>query len=534
MVCKKFTFGTALVALLVLLWVTGGVVAGPPLEGPEGDVSIAATVGSKINYQGVLKENGSPVTGSRNMTFRLYSDDTCSIQVGSDIVKSDVEVTDGLFGVELDVTHSDFNGQGLWLDVEVGGTKIGCQPIQAVPYALSLRPGAVISGTTPSGQPILTVQTNQWGDGIRVSAGDDGVHVTSAGDDGVHVTSAGDDGVHVEYAGDDGVSVFKAGDPTTTSSSTGKNGFDVAGAEGFGLYVGRADWDGVRVTSAGDDGVNVWSASDHGVSVRSAGDDGVNVWSAGDDGVQVDFAVGDGVYVESAGGDGVYVGSTGNDGFYVYSAGYDGLYVREAARIAVYGNTTQAQQEWGLYTPDKLFVGTTFASGGPLMFVVQNGDGRNLETGDVVAVSGAGATFADGEFPVPLVQRASRVNSAAAVGVVYRRFVAEEEVEEFEHEGKVERLTSIHAHSTEGPIAPGNYLLIVVLGPAQVKADASPGSIRPGDPLTASNGGQATRAEPVKVSGVEFYPPGAIIGKAMEPLDAAQGSGLVWVLVMFQ
>jgi len=119
---------------------------------PQGEVSIAATVGSKFSYQGVLKENGSPVTGNRDMTFRLYSDDTCSTQVGSDIAKPGVQVNDGLFSVEVDVTHSHFNGQGLWLEVEVGGTQIGCQEILPVPYALSLRPGAIISDTSSYAQ----------------------------------------------------------------------------------------------------------------------------------------------------------------------------------------------------------------------------------------------------------------------------------------------------------------------------------------------------------------------------------------------
>jgi len=52
-----------------------GLAQGPePPEGevqPQGEVSIAATVGSRFSYQGVLKENGSPVTGNRDMTFRL-------------------------------------------------------------------------------------------------------------------------------------------------------------------------------------------------------------------------------------------------------------------------------------------------------------------------------------------------------------------------------------------------------------------------------------------------------------------------------
>lgn len=71
--------------VLALAGVVGlGLAQGPePPEGevqPQGDVSIAATVG-KFSYQGVLKENGNPVTGSRDMTSRLYSDVTCTYYV---------------------------------------------------------------------------------------------------------------------------------------------------------------------------------------------------------------------------------------------------------------------------------------------------------------------------------------------------------------------------------------------------------------------------------------------------------------------
>jgi hypothetical protein len=157
-------FGT--VALLALLWVASGVVAGPPAEGPEGEgeVTIASTVSSRISYQGVLKENGQPVTGNRDMTFRLYSDDTCSTQVGSDIVKSDVQVTNGLFSVDLDVTHGHFNGQGLWLKVFVDGTGLGCEEILPVPYALSLRPGAEIAGSI-DGDSVLEARNESSADG---------------------------------------------------------------------------------------------------------------------------------------------------------------------------------------------------------------------------------------------------------------------------------------------------------------------------------------------------------------------------------
>ena len=57
-------------------------------------------------------------------------------------------VSDGHFDVELAVDQDDFNGQKLWLKVEVAGTAVGCEEILPVPYALSLRPGATISTDT--------------------------------------------------------------------------------------------------------------------------------------------------------------------------------------------------------------------------------------------------------------------------------------------------------------------------------------------------------------------------------------------------
>jgi len=117
---------------------------------PGANFSVTSVITSAISYQGVLEENGSPVDGSRNMIFRLYSDGGCATQVGSSIDVGSVQVSDGLFSVALPVDPDDFNGQGLWLEVEVGGTKIGCQAIRPAPYALSLRPGAIISDTSTS------------------------------------------------------------------------------------------------------------------------------------------------------------------------------------------------------------------------------------------------------------------------------------------------------------------------------------------------------------------------------------------------
>lgn len=120
--------------------------ADPPAAG-MGDVTLAGTVAERISYQGYLEQGGSPMNGSVDLTFTLYSDDACSAVVDT-IVKNGVSVSEGYFTTELDVTQDNFNGQGLWVGVAAGGNDLGCQEIVPVPYALSLRPGAIISTST--------------------------------------------------------------------------------------------------------------------------------------------------------------------------------------------------------------------------------------------------------------------------------------------------------------------------------------------------------------------------------------------------
>jgi len=440
--------------------------------------------------------------------------------------------------------------------------------------------GVVVSSAGDNG----VVVTSAGFDGVYVgsaayhgvlvgSAAHDGFVVGTAGNHGLSMNSVGADGVHVTHAGADGLSVYSVGSPSTVLPSSESNGVEVAGAQGNGVYVGRADHYGVAVESSGDsgvyvnsagyDGVAVASASYHGLYVGSAGQDGLAVGTAGNKGVSVNSAAYDGVYVNSAGDDGLHVVSAGSpsgtdpsaekngvevagaegyglyvgradvDGLFVdsagwngvsvYWAGWNGMHVYSAAQDGVRAHTTQASHEWGFYTPDKIYAGSALAAAGPSMIVAQNGDGVPLEPGDVVAISGAGAPFAGSDFPTPLVRRAGP--GGAVAGVVYARFVAEEEVEEVEHEGKVETRTSLHSRSTEGPAAPGEYLLLVVMGQAQVKANSLEGGIAAGDLLAAAADGQAA---PMGATG---YVPGSLVGAAMEALDAAQGSGLIWVLV---
>jgi len=101
MVRKRFAFVAALVALLVLLWATGGVVAGPPrpeAEGEisaQGDVEASAAVTYGINYQGRLTDAaGNPVPdGSYTIHFRLYDVPSGGTPLSTDT--DPVSVSDG-------------------------------------------------------------------------------------------------------------------------------------------------------------------------------------------------------------------------------------------------------------------------------------------------------------------------------------------------------------------------------------------------------------------------------------------------------
>jgi hypothetical protein len=82
----------------------------------------------------------------------------------------------------------------------------------------------------------------------------------------------------------------------------------------------------------------------------------------------------------------------------------------------------------------------------------------------------------------------------------------------------------------DGTVGRGKVKLALA-GRVPCKVDAGYAPIEPGDLLTTSpTPGYAMKAEPITIEGVEFYAPGSVIGKALEPLES--GRGEIEVLVM--
>jgi hypothetical protein len=169
---------------------------------------------------------------------------------------------------------------------------------------------------------------------------------------------------------------------------------------------------------------------------------------------------------------------------------------------------------------------------GAITQVAQNGDTQSLERGDVVVIAGMGESAAEGAPPLIRVRKAREVNSTGVIGVVASTYAAEWLMTETDPTGASSGDRSIPL-AGPGPIAPGDYLLLVVQGPAQVKASALAGAIQPGDLLSSAGlEGHAARATTVTVEGVRTAAPGTVFGKALEPLG--EGQKLIYVFVTLQ
>jgi hypothetical protein len=133
----------------------------------------ADAVGNYIPVQGRLTDaGGNPLNGTFNITFRLYEAPSGGTALCSDT--NVVTVNNGLFSSEIwgNCGSEEMNGQQLYLGIEVAsdGEMTPRQPIYAVPYAWSLRPGANISSSIGSDAIVHIENWATTGRGLRAYA----------------------------------------------------------------------------------------------------------------------------------------------------------------------------------------------------------------------------------------------------------------------------------------------------------------------------------------------------------------------------
>jgi len=249
---RRILISVLALGLLLALAVGLSQAQGPePPEGdvrPQGETGATAIVGGAIPIQGRLTDaDGNPLPdGDYTLTFRLYD-----IVVGGTPLCVDVDgppgdpshsvhVADGLFAASMDSCTADvLNGQQLYLGIEVGddGEMTPRQYIYPVPYAWSLRPGAVINGDV-AGDSVLQVHNASRSNGSK------GVYGRAYGVTGVNY------GVYGESYSADGYGGYFVS-TTYSGSGVGVYAYSSNGYAGFfSGKVGQSREDGGLVKAA--------------------------------------------------------------------------------------------------------------------------------------------------------------------------------------------------------------------------------------------------------------------------------------------
>lgn len=484
---------------ITVLLLIAGVTAALPLRQTEAPAAATANVTSGISYQGRLTNSGGgPLNGNHTMRFIVYN-----ASVGGsalwDSGNINVAVVNGLFNVKLGVDQADFNGQALWLSILVNGQTLSPrQEILPAPYALSLRPGADIVG-------------DAIGAADAVLAG----HAPATGT-ALHADANGGVGVFADSENSYGV---------WGSSNNSWGGFFTSD-QGYGIRVntnGSDHYDhGAYVTSQGGYGVYAQTANNQAVRGEAGNITGIP-HPLGAVGV-VGIGSNRGVYGSSGAGVGVYAYSYG-DNYGVWGQSQNGR--------GVTGRTNRTDNNYGFYTPDNLY-SLNIQTSGAFMQVMQNNGAEALSPGDVVVFSGINQSVKAVDAPIVQVSKTNLANSTAVAGVVFSRFNMDAVDPALEPSAdSIQEGWERPDATPAGDAAPGEFVLIVVQGPAQVNINNLTTTIQPGDLLsTSTNAGLADKAEMVSLNGVQTAVPGTVFGKALEPVDGSKE--MIYIYVTLQ
>ncbi len=134
-------------------------------------VSTAHAQGTAFTYQGQLNSGANAANGTYNLTFALYNVSTGGSAISTPVTNNGVSVSNGLFTVLIDFGASAFTGQTNWLQIGVETNGAGSfttltprQQLMPTPYAIYAEGANAtgLSGTIPLAQlPGAVVTTNE-------------------------------------------------------------------------------------------------------------------------------------------------------------------------------------------------------------------------------------------------------------------------------------------------------------------------------------------------------------------------------------
>jgi hypothetical protein len=369
----------------------------------------------------------------------------------------------------------------------------------------------------------------------------DGVSAETAGEEPAAAVrgSAGTDAYGGHFSSEGGIGIYGIGQEGVHGQSTDAKYPGVHGV-GPGPGVRGESIDAAGVLGQSEDGVGVVAVSSNGIGlsanagttpivalldtigvVASGEDQGINAWG-GQTGGQFSGSVGVSATGNAASGEGVHGHGTGTlaEGVLGTSATATGVYGiasgTGANAIGVWGQTAGT---FGLYTAQKVYAGNGCV-GCAVAQLAENVGDEPLEVGDVVAIVGLAPPLPGHPTPRLGVRRAV-AGDAGLRGVVQSRMTVATRPAPTSGDPDESATVDIPA-AAPGPVRPGDGLVVVLEGLAQVRVSADAGAIDVGDELVAGDSEFQVRRAPVRSAAVS-------LGYALEPLPA--GRGLVWALV---
>src|ERR1019366_4889789 len=187
--------------------------------------STARAQGTAFTYQGRLNSSGSPVNGSYDLTFALFSVSNGVGQVGNTVTNTATLVSNGLFTATLDF-GANFSGADRWLEIGVRTNGSGSfstlsprQTLAPTPYAIFANTASNVSGPVPlANLPATVALLNNYGTQNIFVGGDAGnLTLTGTQNSGIGYGALGND----TSGGQNAANGFGAlGDNTTGSGNT--------------------------------------------------------------------------------------------------------------------------------------------------------------------------------------------------------------------------------------------------------------------------------------------------------------------------
>ena len=130
--------------------------------------AFAKAQGTPFTYQGKLTENASAANGSYQMQFALYDAAAGGSQIGGSAQFTAVQVTNGIFTVNLDFGANAFPGASRFLEISVysGATNSFValnprQPVTSAPYAIRSR-SSTNADTSENSNNLGGIPANQY------------------------------------------------------------------------------------------------------------------------------------------------------------------------------------------------------------------------------------------------------------------------------------------------------------------------------------------------------------------------------------